>query len=168
MNVDSFRFLPRSFRPLYESRGPFPGEDAPVWAPFEKRLSESRIALLTSAGMYIRDRQQPFDLDGERARPEWGDPTWRSIPASVQPAELAVAHLHVNDEDLLADPEIALPARRLAELVTDGVVGSATAEHLSVMGYQESTLDGWRERTAPELVARLRDGGADGLILAPA
>ncbi len=168
MHVDSFRFLPLSFRPLSESRGPFPGEDAPVWTPFEKRLSESRIALLTSAGMYLRDRQQPFDLDGERARPEWGDPTWRSIPASVQPAEVAVAHLHLNYEDVLTDPEIALPARGLAELVKDGVVGSATAEHLSVMGYQESGLDGWRERTAPELVARLRDGGADGLILAPA
>jgi hypothetical protein len=25
MKVDSFRFLPRTFRPLYEGRGPFPG-----------------------------------------------------------------------------------------------------------------------------------------------
>jgi hypothetical protein len=37
MIVDSSRFLPRSFRPMYEGRGPFPGEEAPVWAPFEKR-----------------------------------------------------------------------------------------------------------------------------------
>jgi len=37
MNVDSFRFLPRSFRPYYEGRGPFTGEEEPVWAPLEKR-----------------------------------------------------------------------------------------------------------------------------------
>jgi hypothetical protein len=168
VNVDSFRFVPRSFRPLYEGRGPFPGEEAPVWVPFEKRLSESRIALLTSAGMYLKDRQPPFDLDGERARPEWGDPTWRSIPATVQPADVAFAHLHLNADDQLVDPEIALPAHGLDELVKDGIVGSATSEHLSVMGYQESSLEGWREQTAPELVARLHDLGANGLILAPA
>jgi D-proline reductase (dithiol) PrdB len=168
VNVDSFRFLPRSFRPYYERRGPFPGEEQPVWAPFEKRLQESRIALLTSAGLYLKTTQPPFDVERERANPEWGDPTWRSIPAGADPADLAVAHLHINDEDLLADPEIALPARLLEGLAAEGVVGSATPEHMSVMGYQERSLEGWRDRTVPELVARLRDQAADGLILAPA
>jgi hypothetical protein len=36
------------------------------------------------------------------------------------------------------------------------------------MGYQERSLDGWRDNTVPELVARLRDQAANGLILAPA
>ena len=62
MIVDSYRFLPRSFRPMYEDRGPFPGEEAPVWAPFEKRLAAARIALLTSAGLYVRGTQASFDL----------------------------------------------------------------------------------------------------------
>jgi hypothetical protein len=79
-----------------------------------------------------------------------------------------VAHLHINDEDLLADPEIALPAKALAQLVADGVVGSATPEHISVMGYQERSLEGWRQETLPEVIVRLRDQNADGLILAPA
>jgi hypothetical protein len=50
--VDSFKFLPRSFRPMYEGRSPFPGEEEPIWPPFERRLAESRIELLTSAGIY--------------------------------------------------------------------------------------------------------------------
>src|SRR5579864_5264221 len=87
--VDSFRFLPRSFRPLYEGRGPFPGEEAPVWAPFGKRLAESRIALLTSAGLYLKRSQPSFDLAREQARPDWGDPSWRAIPASTEPADVA-------------------------------------------------------------------------------
>jgi D-proline reductase (dithiol) PrdB len=166
--VDSFRFLPRSFRPLYEGRGPFPGEDQPVWAPFEKRLAESRLALLTSAGLYLKQSQPAFDLEHEQTHPNWGDPTWRTIPSAAAAADIGVAHLHINDEDLLADPEIALPMHLLGQLASEGVIGSTVADHLAVMGFQDRRLADWRHTTAPELVARLRDQAADGLILAPA
>jgi D-proline reductase (dithiol) PrdB len=166
--VDSFKFLPRTFRPLYEGRGPFPGEESPVWAPFQKRLSESRIGLLTSAGCYLKPSQQPFDLEREQTHPEWGDPTWRAIPAAAEPDDLGVAHLHINDEDLLADPEIALPMHLLDELASQGVVGGAASEHVAVMGYQDRSLRDWREKMAPEVIAHLRGQGVDGLILAPA
>ena len=166
MIVDSYRFLPRSFRPLYEGRGPYRGEEEPVFTGLGKRLAESRIALLTSAGMYVRGAQDPFDMDGERERPEWGDPSWRAIPTSA--SELGVAHLHINDEDLLADPEIALPMRLLSFLASEGVIGSTAGEHLSVMGYQAHNLRDWHSTTAPALVANLRAQGADGLVLAPA
>lgn len=168
MIVDSYRFLPRSFRPLYEGRGPFPGEEAPVWAPFEKRLAESRIALLSSAGLYLESSQAAFDTDREQNEPDWGDPTWRSIPADFDPADIRVAHLHINDADIRSDPEIALPARLLEELVAERVVGSSSAVHVAVMGYQDRSLEVWRQKTAPELVAMLRDQQADGLVLAPA
>ncbi len=167
MVVDSFKFLPRSFRPLYEGRGPFPGEEAPVWAPFGKRLAESRIALLTSAGIYLKRSQPSFDLAREQAHPDWGDPSWRAIPASTEPADVGVAHLHINDEDLLADPEIALPSGLLKQFADEGVVGGAVSEHASVMGYQDRSLGDWRSTTAPQLVAHLQGQGADGLILAP-
>lgn len=168
MIVDSYRFLPRSFRPFYEGRGPFPGEESPVWAPFEKRLSGSRIALLTSAGIYMKASQPTFDLEREDVNPEWGDPSWRSIPATARTEEIGVAHLHINDEDALADPEIALPMRGLAKLVDERLVGGAVANHMAVMGYQDRGLEDWRSTTAPEIVAHLREQGADGLILAPA
>jgi len=166
--VDSYRFLPRSFRPIYEGRGPFPGEEGPVWAPFEKRLASARIALLSSAGLYIKGRQPSFDLEREQTNPEWGDPSWRPIPADLGSDDIASAHLHINDEDIRSDPEIALPARLLDQFVAERVVGSATAEHISVMGYQDRSLEGWQNHTVPELVTRLRDQQADGLILAPA
>jgi hypothetical protein len=166
--VDSYRFLPRSFRPLYEGRGPLPGEEAPVWAPFAKRLAESRVALLTSAGLYLKTSQPAFDLEREQANPEWGDPTWRSIPAGASAADIGVAHLHINDEDILADPEIALPMRLLETLADEGMIGAATSNHIAVMGYQDRSLQDWKLTTAPEIVVDLREQGADGLILAPA
>jgi hypothetical protein len=145
-----------------------PGEEAPVWAPFQKRVAESRIALLTSAGIYLNRSQPSFDLEREQTSPEWGDPTWRPIPATATAADIGVAHLHINDEDILADPEIALPMRLLETLVGEGMVGGAVADHVSVMGYQDRSLKDWREKTAPEIVETLRKQEADGLILAPA
>lgn len=164
MVVDSYKFLPRSFRPFYEGRGPFPGEEQAVWAPFTRRLSGARIALLSSAGLYHEGGQPAFDLDRERSNPDWGDPSWRPIGEG----SLGVAHLHINDADLLADPEIALPARLLAQLAEEGVVGAAAAEHVAVMGYQDRGLVEWREVTAPAIIAFLRDQEVDALVLAPA
>ena len=167
MRVDSFQFLPRSFRPMYENPPRLDREDEPVWAPFDLRLAEARIALVTSAGLYVNTTQEPFDAEGERANPYWGDPTWRAIPADAARGDLGMTHLHVNNEDVLADHNVALPSHVLAELVAEGIVGSSTAEHASVMGYQEAGLDAWRSRTAPEIAAHLRRHGADGVVLAP-
>ena len=82
--------------------------------------------------------------------------------------QLEVTHLHINPVDLVQDPEIALPARTLDRLVAERIVGASTASHISVMGYQQAGLDDWRSTTGPEIVARLRDEGADGVVLAPA
>jgi D-proline reductase (dithiol) PrdB len=165
MRVDSFRFLPRSFRPLYEHVDAPEGEMP--WTPFAPRLAAATIALLTSAGLHLEGAQPGFDLERERREPTWGDPSWRSIPAGVTSAALGMCHLHVNATDVLADHNIALPTDRLAELVAEGMVGAVAPEHVSVMGYQERSLDGWRSTTLPEAVDMLRGEAADGVVLAP-
>ena len=165
MLVDSYRFLPRSFLPLFQHAQPLPGETEPVWAPFPGRLAEARIALLSSAGLSVDGEQPPFDLDRERQDPTWGAPTFRPIPHDHGP--LAMSHLHVNNADVLADHNVALPTEVLDELVAGGVVSSATEQHVSVMGYQQSGLDVWRAETAPAIVEVLKSEGADGVVLAP-
>lgn len=167
MQVDSYRFLPRAFRARYEAMAPGADDSAPVWTAFAPRLADARIALLTSAGLYRREDQEPFDAAGEKANPFWGDPSWRPIAHDTGQGDLAMMHLHVNNEDVLADHEVALPLRRLDELVASGVVGSSTPTHYSVMGYQEEGLAAWRDSTAPAIVAGLRDEHADGVVLAP-
>lgn len=168
MRVDSFAFLPRSFRPLFEKPPRLPGHEAPVWAPFAKRLAEAKIALLSSAGLYVKATQPPFDGEREKREPTWGDPSWRAIPADVTTSQLGMMHLHVNSADVLADHDIALPTRRLAALVRDGVVGASTSRHASVMGFQQAGLEAWRSETVPAIAALLREEGADGVVLAPA
>jgi hypothetical protein len=165
--VDSFRFLPRSFAPMYDGAQPLPDEGEAVWAPFEKRLAEARIAMVTSAGLYLDGSQPSFDLDRERQEPTWGDPTHRVLPASIGSGEVGMAHLHVNNADVLAALNVALPTDVLAALADEGMVAGQTAHHVSVMGYQSAGLDVWRNETAPAIVAQLRDEGADGVVLAP-
>jgi hypothetical protein len=168
MRVDSFAFLPRSFRPLFEQPPRLPGHESPVWAPFAKRLADAKVALLTSAGLYVTATQAPFDGERERREPTWGDPSWRAIPAGVATSELGMMHLHLNAADVLADHDIALPTTVLAELVRDGVVGASASRHVSVMGFQQAGLEAWRSETAPAIAAMLREEGADGVVLAPA
>src|SRR5205814_6333117 len=114
------------------------GEGEPVWTPFEPRLADASIAFLTSAGLSVTGEQEPFDLDGERADPTCGDPTFRVIPHDLGERPLAMSHLHVNNEDVLADRNVALPIDVLDELVAEGRVGAAAPHHVSVMGYQQT------------------------------
>lgn len=161
MIVDSYRFLPRSFRSRFELP---PTDEPPVWTSFRPRLADATVTLLSSAGLYDAATQPSFDLDRERAEPAWGDPSHRVIDRDH--TELSMAHLHVNNADVLADNEIALPVRALDRLVDRGVVGGSSPRHVSVMGYQGS-LDASREQTAPAIVRLCRDQGTDGVVLAP-
>jgi len=166
MPVDSFRYLPRSFRQGYES---FPYQhDTPAWAPLTTPIEHATIALLTSAGVYIEGEQPPFDLDRERTNPTWGDPTYRLIPRDIPQDRVGVAHLHINNRDIRQDLDVALPLRTFEQLETEGRLGKLADQHYSFMGFQDSNLTDWRRDQAPEVAQRLQDAGVSALILAPA
>jgi D-proline reductase (dithiol) PrdB len=167
MPVDSFAYLPRSFRAMYAEPPRLEGQDAPVWAPFESRLADSTVALLSSAGLFVEGAQPPFDTEREKQEPLWGDPSWREIPATAKQGDLGMSHLHLNPTDTLADHEVSLPLRTLDALVADGMVGASAPTHYSVMGFQAAGLEDWRARTAPEIAARLRADNVGALVLAP-
>jgi len=166
MTVDSYAFLPRAFRPMYEAAPTF--DHAPMWAEFDKPLADARIGLLSSAGMFLAAEQEPFDVERERREPTWGDPTLRIIPNDVTQSQIDATHLHINTADLLIDLNVALPIERLNELVEQNVIGSASPEHFSVMGFQQEGAEVWRTTTGPEIAARCHALDIDALILAPA
>ncbi len=166
MTVDSYAFLPRAFRTIFEAAPQFDHE--PVWAEFEKPLEEANIGLLSSAGIYLPREQKSFDVERERAEPTWGDPTLRTVRSNVSQDEIGAAHLHIRTDDLLEDIDIALPINRLNELVAEGWVGAVPDEHFSVMGFQAEGAEVWRTVTGPEIAARCHAADIDALILAPA
>jgi D-proline reductase (dithiol) PrdB len=168
MTIDSYKWLPGSFANYYKALPLQKAEPMP-WTPLVKPIEECRFSLVTTAGLYVKDKQQPFDLDGERKNPFWGDPTYRAIPRNVKQEEIGVAHLHINTADLEADVNIALPVHRLLELEAAGEIGSLAPTHYSFMGYQSYPPDTheWENRYGPEMAARMKEEGVDAVLLTP-
>ncbi len=166
MAVDSYKFLPRSMRAMYESAAAI--DEPPVWAPLTKPVEQCTIALMTSAGVFLKDSQQAFDEEREWREPTWGDPTYRVIPRSVQQEQIGCSHLHINHTDLLEDIDVVLPFRAFAALEAEGRIGHLAEDAYSFMGYQDRRLEDWRNVQGPELAAQMKERAVDVLLLAPA
>lgn len=166
MPVDSFKYLPRSIAAYYQTLR-IDRADSMAWTPLSKPLSECRFGLVTTAGIYDKERDPPFDAEREKREPMWGDPTYRRIGRGVVQGQIAASHLHINKRDILADVNIVLPVSRFAELEEQGVIGSLAAENYSFMGYQPNTGE-WRERYGPEVAGLLKDEAVDAVLLTPA
>ncbi len=143
-----------------------PGYGEIPWAAPSKPLAESRVALLSSAGLSVVG-DPPFDMDGERRQPLWGDPSWRRIGVDATAATVEVNHLHIKTDYIREDLNVALPLERLRELVEDGVVGAVADTHYSTMGYQGADTGVLENQSAPEIARSLLDEGVDLLLLAP-
>jgi len=164
--IDSWRFLPPRLAQLLKARlDTAPPVTEIPFTPFSRPLSAARIALLSTAGISCPP-DPPFDMEGERANPMWGDPSWRRIPATASAATVAVNHLHIDTTYATRDLNVVLPLQRLAELVAAGEVGSMASTHYSVMGYQ---LDATAQLTesAPAIAASMRAEDVTGAVLAP-
>ena len=166
MPVDSFKYLPGSIAGYYRNM-PVTKVDPIPWTPLAKPLSECRVSLVTTAGIYVKDVDPPFDAEREKREPMWGDPTYRRIPRDVRQEQIGASHLHINNRDLLEDVNTVLPIGRLLELESEGVVGSLAPTNYSFMGYQMNNAE-WREKYGPEVAGLMKDEAVDVALLTPA
>ena len=169
MPVDSFRYLSRLVSRYYKlsqvrAELPIP------WTQLAQPLDQSRFGLVTSGGLYHSGQDPPFDLDGERREPSWGDPSFRMIPADLQPSELGVSHLHLKTDEILEDMNILLPIQRFKELVEEGRISRLADNAYSFMGYQGFPADqtGWKEVYGPRVADRLLAEEVDCVLLTAA
>jgi D-proline reductase (dithiol) PrdB len=165
--VDSFKWLPPFLAEQYRALDLQKSETP--WTSLSKPIERCRFALLTTAGLYLKDKDLPFDLEREEREPTWGDPTYRVIPHSVRQGELGAAHLHVSCQDLLQDMNVALPVQRFLELEEAGEIGSLAPSHYSVMGFQGFPPDTalWQDRYGPEVARRMKAEEVDAVLLTP-
>ena len=172
MPVDSYRWLPHRLAAWIDEHWQVPDEKTTTpFTPLAAPLSETRFALLTTGGLYLKDRQDPFDVERERLEPQWGDPTYRIIPRDVERGDVAIAHLHYNPEDVEADFNVLLPVHRFKELEAAGEIGGLAPSGYSVMGFQGHpgpNWGEWQQRYGPEMLDRMRSEGVDAVLLTPA
>lgn len=168
MTVDSFKFLPRIIGKFYQMTEREPILPIP-WTPLERPIQESTFGLVTSAGIYQLDVDQPFNLVRERIEPTWGDPSYRAIPAGIRQDQVGVSHLHVRADDILKDVNILFPVDRFQELVDEGTIGGLAECGYSFMGYQgfppNTAL--WEEVYAPQLAESFHEQGVNCVLLTP-
>lgn len=130
------------------------------WAPVSRPLSETRLAVVSTAGFYVRGEQAPF-----RAEHYEGDPSYRVLPDDVEPARLAIAHDHFDHAAAEADWNVVLPLDHLRRMVLDGSLG-AVGPIFSISGYCTDAAELCRT-TAPGIAAAVRSAGCDAALLVP-
>jgi D-proline reductase (dithiol) PrdB len=134
-----------------------------VWATFDdvpfarlaKPLARARIALITTAS--------PADLSN---RDRNGDKHVWSGPVTPPLSALFTENLAWDKESThMHDRGSYLPIKVASEVASEGVLGGLTARFhgLPTEYSQRKTMT----QDAPEVLARLREDGADGAILCP-
>ena len=137
-------------------------DDAP-WTPMRKPLSDSRVALVTSAGLHLRG-DKPFisDLRGK------GDTSYRVLPRCTPASEIIQSHTSIGFDHtgIYRDINVTYPIDRLEELREQGVIGSLADNYYSFMGAIRDATELATE-TGPEAARRMLDEGVEVVFLTP-
>ena len=129
------------------------------FTPFDGKLEKSTIAIVTAAGVHLKD-QEPFNIGDEL-----GDLTYRVIPPDVERSELMVTHHHYDHEDADQDINVVFPIDVLRDLMAEGFIGGVAKKHIGYMGYTMQ-LKAMYEGTAPQIANEIDKGSrADAVIL---
>ncbi len=126
------------------------------WTPLRKSLSDSTVVLISTGGVHLRS-DRPFNLNS--------DPTFRVIPTSAQPADLAISHQAYDRTDALRDINLVFPIERLRELEAEGVIRRLAEDHygFGLMGSAKRLMPAIKE-----VARRISESGVDLALLVPA
>jgi hypothetical protein len=132
-------------------------DTAPPMAHLSKPLSECRVGLIATGGIYAV---------GQTAFTHRDDTTYRSIPSSTDEADLRATHFAYDLTDARDDIGVVFPLAALRALVGSGEVGELAPDLFGCMGgvYSQRRV---RENLAPALVERCLADSIDVVLLVP-
>ena len=165
--VDGFRFLPPALKAWINTF--IPDEDFKEyipWTPLKKALSQTTIALVTSAGISLKT-DPPFDMERERKEIFWGDRSDRIIPRGTTENDIDVNHLHINTKYIEQDINVMLPLLRMSELEQEGMIGQLAPSSFSFYGYQWKNEDFLKEAIEP-ISKKMKQERVEAVLLTPA
>jgi D-proline reductase (dithiol) PrdB len=143
-----------SYRPL-ES-------DVIPWTPVVKPLRQSKVAIITTAGVHRKD-QAPFNMQDRN-----GDPSFREIDGRRPAGDLMITHDYYNHTDADRDINIVFPIERLEEFEKEGIIGQLAGTNYGFMGHILGThIDTLKRKSSPEAAGRLKAAGVDAVLLTP-
>ncbi|MEM1250628.1 MAG: glycine/sarcosine/betaine reductase selenoprotein B family protein [Acidobacteriota bacterium] len=131
--------------------------EPPAFATLKKPLSECRLGLLGSGGVYEH---------GQTAFHFRDDISFRVIDTTRGTAALRATHFAYDLEGARKDPNVVFPIDPLQRLVAAGELGELSSRAYAFMGgiYSSRKVE---ETLAPELVARVVKDEVDVALLVP-
>jgi D-proline reductase (dithiol) PrdB len=135
---------------------PCPKFDGDPWVEGPP-LAERRIAIVTTAGLQLRD-DAPFNFHSAE---------YRVIPGAVEGKDLVMSHTSVNFDrsGFQSDTNVVFPIDRLRELAAEGKIGSVANYHYAFNGaYMEPAA---YEEKARAVAALLKGDAVDAVLLVP-
>ena len=128
------------------------------WARNTTALSKSKVALVTTAGFFIKG-QPPFNEANVL-----GDFGFRTIHRDIALSKLTLAKYMVDRRLALLDPNMLFPISRLMELQRQGFIKEVAANHFSFYGYVFN-LNRIMDGSAKDVARRLRYEGVDKVLV---
>jgi D-proline reductase (dithiol) PrdB len=127
-------------------------------APLKKPVSEAKLSLIASGGLYTR---------GQVAFHYKDDLSYREIDAFGPIADLRATHFAYDLAPVRADPNVVFPVEPLKQLVATGVLGALAERAYTFMGgiYSARKV---KEILAPAIAERLLADQTDLALLVPA
>jgi D-proline reductase (dithiol) PrdB len=160
--VQVFKHVPRLASRWARTHQFVEGRDIP-WSPVRKPVAESKIALVTTAGVHLTSHE-PFNMDD----PD-GDPSFRVIPTDAPRADLTITHKYYDHSAADRDINVVLPLDRLRELLAEKRIGGIGHSVYGFMGHIDGPhLETLQGRTAPEVARRLKTDRVDAVLITPA
>jgi len=131
-------------------------QPAPFVAP-RRALSECRVALIASGGIYVA---------GQIAFHYRDDASFRLVPTDTPTRDLRATHFAYDLTDARRDPNVVFPLDTLRRLAERGVIGSLTRHAFTFMGgiYSSRRV---RDELAPAIARAAAAEGADVALLVP-
>lgn len=130
-----------------------------AWQPLKKDLSDSRVALVTTAGVHLKSDTRFEDLALD------GDPTYRTIPSDASSRDLMITHNHYDHSDGDEDVNCVFPIDRVRDLVSQGVLGGTAPDHFGFMGFNPDPAR--IVEKGREVTQRLVDAKVDVALMTP-
>ena len=133
-------------------------DSAPL-TPIRKALKASKVVLISSGGIYLKD-QPPFN-------PIKNDLSFREIPKDVQLGDIRISHDFYDHTDAEKDINCVFPIERMRELEQEGFIKELSEINFTFMGriFRKSQLLG---EMIPWLIGRLWELKIDLAFLVPA
>ena len=156
-----FTKYPKLAEKASEKIDPISVEGTP-WSPLVKDLKDCTVALVTTAGVHLKD-QPLFDM----VAPD-GDASFRELPADTPKDGYMITHDYYDHSDADKDINVVYPIDRLKELAANGRIGGVAEINYGYMGHiKGAKLDLLIEETGPAVARKLKDAGVDVVIFTP-